>query len=375
MRLLFVNPRGSVSDGKWLPLGFAGVATLAIRAGHEVLLVDEEAGREFSGKDLGWCDVVCVTGMTHQAARIRRVAERSLEVGRRVIVGGVHASLTADGLPEGAERFRGPAEHAFLEALEAPGSARAGRPDPDHLMPPNRLRTGWRRYREAVDGRRAARVLGAVGCPYRCKYCCNRALTGGRFKSRSPGSVAREFKWLKREGVEVVLFAMSAFSIRRAWVEDVCGRLAKIGIPWRATTRVDLVDADLLRTMKAGGCERLGFGVESGDDEILRIIGKGTTVEQAERAFRLCREVGLDTWAMLMTHVPGETHASLRRTRRFAGRLRSEFGAEVTFQRFSPLPGSAFWDELDRWGMVDEADGTGFGPVKFTPWDFVEVGR
>jgi radical SAM superfamily enzyme YgiQ (UPF0313 family) len=72
---------------------------------------------------------------------------------------------------------------------------------------------------------------------------------------------------------------------------------------------------------------------------------------------------------MFMTHVPGETSDSLAATRRLAEELAPPLGS--TFQRFSPLPGSEFYDELEKWGKVqDRREELGFGPVAFIPEAF-----
>ncbi|GAG52131.1 unnamed protein product, partial [marine sediment metagenome] len=207
------------------------------------------------------------------------------------------------------------------------------------------------RYRERVGDLPAIRVVGARGCPFACKFCCNPALTNRRFQFRKPESVAAEIAAAQEElGIKAVVFAMSDFTLNRNWTEQVCEKVGALGVKWKATTRDDLVDRELLRLMKESGCVALGFGVESGSDRVLAILGKGTTTAQARQAFAWAREVQLPTFAMFMTHVPGETPESLAETQRFAKELAPPLGS--TFQRFSPLPGSEFYDELETWGKV-----------------------
>ena len=96
------------------------------------------------------------------------------------------------------------------------------------------------------------------------------------------------------------------------------------------------------------------------------------TAEQARQAFALCREERIPTWAMFMTHVPGETPATLQATHALAEELDAPLGS--TFQRFSPLPGSYFWGHtLEPHGVVcdrTQVPGT-FGPVGFKPNAFL----
>ena len=374
-----MNPRGWLKAEPWMPLGAVGLATLLSRR-HEVSFVDEERFGGVGAEVIEDADVVCITGMSHQAEGIRLWASRARLMGKWAIIGGVHATLSDDTFEE-ATVVVGPGERVIGEMVDKPGrwsSRHWALPlmSPDAYPWPDREMFRWGEYRERMGGLPAIRVVGARGCPFRCKFCCNRELTGGKMKHRLPHEIEAEIRdGIARLGIKAVLFAMSAFTVNKTWAAGMSSRLGRLGVKWKATTRVDLVNREVLRAMKDGGCAGLGFGVESGDDAVLRVIGKGTTVAQAREAFAMCREVGLPTWAMFMTHVPGETPGSLRRTRMLAEELAPPLGA--TFQRFSPLPGSEFWGRgLEKWGRttVDRQAG-GFGQVGFVPAAFDREAR
>jgi len=381
MRIAVVNPRGYLdSPEKWMPLGAVTVATVLRAEGHNVRLHDEEtfpAGytAEEIGSILEWADVLCLSGMSHQVAGIHRWISDGLSAGVKVVVGGIHASLCARPADEflGTTVVCGPGEEQVLNALQVgPGIVIRSEPlkDLDKHPWPSREGFGWSRYREMVEGIPAIRVVGSRGCPFSCKYCCNKRLSGRKLALRSPYDVADEISGaMKALGIRAVVFAMADFTIDKQWARDMCKELRQLGVLWKATTRVDLIDLETIRRMKIANCIGLGFGVESGDDDVLRILGKGTTCARARKAFDMCARVGLPSWAMFMTHVPGETPDTLARTKQFARELDPPLGC--TFQRFSPLPGSAFWDEIGKWGVVAGRKGRGFGPVSFTPHAFV----
>ncbi len=376
MRISLVNPAGYLpADAPWLPLGAVRLATLLEDAGHDVTLFDEEA---FGLADLETVldtDVLCLTGMSHQAERIRYWIARAKDRGIRSIVGGVHATLSTDALDADVV-LTGPGELVIADVVEGDSTNQIIRtsPTPEALEAtpyPARRRYGWHRYAERSDGRPAIRILGAYGCPYRCRFCCNRQVSGGRIVFRSAESIGREIEENREDLGDVdVVFAMSAFTVNRRWTREVCEVMARLGTRWKATTRVDIVDREIIQAMKDSGCYALGFGVESGSDRVLEVLGKRTTSEQARDAFAICREVGLDSWAMFMSYVPGEDAVSLAATESLAKELSPPLG--WTVQRYSPLPGSEFWDDLDRWGMRvgrDEIPGS-FGPVGFVPHTF-----
>lgn len=374
MKVAFVNAGGSLAAESWLPLGAVQLCTILARE-HDVEFWDEERW-PVDEAAVRRADVICLSGMSHQRGGVTRWLERARAWERPVLVGGVHAWLRPDDFP-GAVVVAGPGEAVIADLVNDPRPERARvlRPpcpdDPDRFPAPDRARFGWARYGESWGGRPAIRVLGGYGCPYGCRFCCNRALSGGRSRLRSPAAIGEEVRRARAElGITAVVFAMSVFTLDRRWALALCEELRPLGVTWKATTRVDRIDGELLRAMREAGCDALGFGVESGDDGILRILNKGIRVEQVRTAFALAREAEVPTFALFMTHVPGETPDTLARTRRLATELAPPLGA--TFQRFSPLPGSVFWDEMEQWGEVTLPQADAFGPVGFVPWGMRE---
>jgi len=371
MKVAFINPRGYLRADPWMPLGAVQLATI-LASRHGVSFFDEEQF-DVDERQVQDADVLCITGMSHQAEGVKWWVRRGRDWNKRVVVGGVHATLASEDF-EGAIVVSGPGEEVIERVVEdswdSPHYVSPPVQDLDAFPFPDRQRFGWSRYGERMGDVPAIRVIGARGCPFACKYCCNRKLTHGRLQLRKPEAIAQEISDAKRHlGIGAVVFAMSVFTVNRSWTEEMCAKLATLGVRWKATTRVDLVDQELLRLMKKSGCVALGFGVESGSDRILEILGKGTTTDQARHAFAWAKQEQLPTFAMFMTHVPGETTESLEATKQFAEELAPPLGS--TFQRFSPLPGSEFYDELGKWGVVvNRRDDLGFGPVAFIPKDF-----
>ena len=94
MKVAFINPKGFLPADAWMPLGALQLATV-LAADHDVILVDEEHF-EVDPESIQDCDVLCVTGMSHQAAGIDQWIARGNRWNKRVIVGGVHASLNPE---------------------------------------------------------------------------------------------------------------------------------------------------------------------------------------------------------------------------------------------------------------------------------------
>jgi anaerobic magnesium-protoporphyrin IX monomethyl ester cyclase len=110
-----------------------------------------------------------------------------------------------------------------------------------------------------------------------------------------------------------------------------------------------MVDADLLKKMSAAGCELIAFGVESGDDRILKNIRKGSTVEQARVAFKAAKEANMVIRAFFMIGNPGETKETVLKTIHFAKELDPDF---VNFSITTPFPNSELWDLYEEAGYI-----------------------
>jgi radical SAM superfamily enzyme YgiQ (UPF0313 family) len=82
-----------------------------------------------------------------------------------------------------------------------------------------------------------------------------------------------------------------------------------------------MVTRDLLRTMRRAGLIHVNFGVESGDDGILRAIKKGLRTDQVVRALEWAKEEGLVTACNFMLGFPQETPLEFEKTLRFMDRI------------------------------------------------------
>jgi radical SAM superfamily enzyme YgiQ (UPF0313 family) len=207
------------------------------------------------------------------------------------------------------------------------------------LLPMDRYRT-----LRGVRGLSAA-VLTSRGCPGKCIFC-SRCVFGRTMRYRSVPRVMEEIGLLaKNHGVRNIAFIDDAFLEDRNRILDLCSRLVAsgLGLSWRLGNgvRVDQVDAELLRKMREAGCTDLAFGVESGDDEVLKRIGKEITTDQARLAFRLAKEAGLGTIGFFQIGHPFDTVETMGKTIAFAIELDPDYAA---FAVSTPLPGAALWE-------------------------------
>jgi radical SAM superfamily enzyme YgiQ (UPF0313 family) len=112
----------------------------------------------------------------------------------------------------------------------------------------------------------------------------------------------------------------------------------KLKISWEGWTHANTVDKDILKAMKDAGLVRLSFGVESGNEEILRSLRKGTTLAQIRKVYEWSKESGLETRGSVIFGLPGETRKTVRETLDFVKSIKGL--DQVYFNIAMPYPGT-----------------------------------
>jgi radical SAM superfamily enzyme YgiQ (UPF0313 family) len=209
------------------------------------------------------------------------------------------------------------------------------------------------------------------GCPHACGFC-QKANTG--YRSRAPEAIVDEMEHLVRDfGARDIAIVDSLFCANKRRVMKVCEEILRRGVKvsWTCSSRVEVVDREMLQAMKDAGCWRTRFGVESGSDRVLEFISKGITKEKIRNAITWADEVGLRPKAFFMVgHMP-DTPDTIRETIEFAKSIPLH---DVTVQINTLLPKTPqmeIWErEGEKWGRVVNrtTDEKSFWEPTFVPW-------
>jgi radical SAM superfamily enzyme YgiQ (UPF0313 family) len=148
---------------------------------------------------------------------------------------------------------------------------------------------------------RAFTIVTSRGCPYKCTFC-SKPITGNTWRPRTVANVIAEWRWLVEElGATEIGITDDIWNLDRQRAKELCRALIdnKLNhVPWVTIhgMKVNNTDGELFKLMKAAGCKRVGFGIENGDDYMLRnVIKKGQTVEMVRNAVRWAKEAKLQT--------------------------------------------------------------------------------
>ena len=196
------------------------------------------------------------------------------------------------------------------------------------------------------------------GCPYRCTFCGASTVFPGKMRRRSAGNVFAEMEWAYRElGVEYFFFEDSTFVFAESLVNELCRRIIDSGmkVQWGAMGRLNHVNEKLYTLMKQSGCKFLFFGVESGNDGILKTIRKNFTVAEVRKSVAVVKKLGIACNCSFILGLPGETERTLNQTIDLAVGLNPEY---VSFSLATPYPDAELWDQClaDGWSPPDWLD-------------------
>ena len=188
-------------------------------------------------------------------------------------------------------------------------------------------------------------MITSRGCPARCTFC-DRKIFGESYRMRSTANIFSEIEEVVlKYGVREIRFFDDTFTVKKKRVYEICDEFErrKLNVIWTCLTKVVNVDAPMLKRMKEAGCWQVLYGLESGDDRMLKLLRKGNTVEKNRRAIRLAQEAGLEVRGDFIVGTPGETWDSLEKTVQFAIDMKLDY---AHFNKFNPLPGSELYRQL-----------------------------
>jgi radical SAM superfamily enzyme YgiQ (UPF0313 family)/2-polyprenyl-3-methyl-5-hydroxy-6-metoxy-1,4-benzoquinol methylase len=179
--------------------------------------------------------------------------------------------------------------------------------------------SGTHRGNDLTSTPRCPIVLGR-GCPGACAFCSSWSING-EYRSYSPEWMSRLLSRLWERGVRHLGWQDDCLTASREVTFDLCNVLSRYDFSSFGTTRVDCVDAELVRKMSEVGFYELSFGIESGSERILRSMGKKANLHNALVAREACRCHGVIFTALMMDGYPGDDDESRQETHDFLARL------------------------------------------------------
>ncbi|MDQ1281129.1 MAG: anaerobic magnesium-protoporphyrin monomethyl ester cyclase [Thermoproteota archaeon] len=193
-------------------------------------------------------------------------------------------------------------------------------------------------------GNAVTSVMTSRGCPYSCDFC-SKPVFGNTVRMRSSKNVVDEIEDVLSYGYDCIFFQDDCFTLDEQRVDRICDEILERGLKfkWKCLSRVDSIKSEVVSKMKNAGCEQIFFGIESGNNAILKIMKKQFTTEQARKAVEAAASSGVETGAFFILGYPGETNQTILDTIKFATSLPLDY---LSFTLPYPIPGTGLYEKV-----------------------------
>jgi radical SAM superfamily enzyme YgiQ (UPF0313 family) len=410
LKILLIDPPFKSFAGifsLYFPLGMTYVAGAARKAGHECKILDMDAAESKQGtldftKEYESYDnyVSALNSLEHPTWKLLRklVKEQNpdligigalttkfgsvIQTARfckqvlpdiPIVVGGAHASTMPEltlKIPEVDFALRGESDESFPDLLEAIEGRKsfdqvkslsfkkngkiihnADRPftqDLDTLALPDRSALLHPDHYSSED---MGIILTSRGCPFRCSYCFHMWERKVRF--RSVESVIEEIMNVHNTyGTTQFSMKDDSFTVKKAHVMALCEAFKKLPfkITFNCTTRVDLLDEELLKAMKESGCAQVALGIETGSERILKETDKDITLQQVIKTTRMLNQHRLFWTGYFMIGLPTEREEDIIQTLNFLKVVKPFYAGLGVY---NPFPRTKLFNQGVELGLLD----------------------
>lgn len=401
MKILLIHPPNHLVYDKFtrapikrLPVGMAYLAAFVEQQGYPVRVLDAEALdfgvqeimshiAELKPEVVGFsCTTPLFPSAVVLAEAIKEILPRTA-----IVLGGPHISALPRESLEASKAIDfvifGEGEESFLELLQAwensgpfdhlagvgfkkQGRAVINAPRPfirdiDALPFPARHLFPLERYRDPVHYDEPYSVMvTSRGCPFRCIFCASSVTWARKVRLRSPENVIGEIAEVaNRFGIRNISFADDTFTLNRERTIDICRRIVKekFNINFLCSSRLDTIDEERLHWLQKAGCHTLTFGIETGNQEIAKVIRKDVDLSLAPRVFKMVQDYGIAVHSSYIIGNPGDTRETIEQTIQFALDSGTD---EAQFSISTPFPGTDLWKMAIAQGLLPATDFTAY---------------
>lgn len=354
-------------DSRQPPGGLVSIATYARNKGYEVSVFDL-AG--MSAADV--CENIPYEGINVYGFSVYSVTssitrQTILEVHRRsphavIVAGGPHATALPHDIADSVDHVVcGEGEEAFLNILSAiqngqgkllPKVIRAGEivdlnqlpfPDYEDLC-------DMGRYTRRLEGVPVMSLDSSRGCNFRCRFCNSCVVERGRWRARTPESMASEVRWHYEQGWKGFRFNDDNFLADPSRASTFCELVKPLCLKFRIFARAEsLADQALCDRLAAAGCRHVGVGIESLSPVMLGKMGKSTLLERVRKGLIAAHNAGLLLRGYFIVGFPGETDLTVSES---IGRLADLPLDDAVVYPCIPYPGTKLFKNPTSFGIT-----------------------
>ena len=359
---LIIPPSPFLGDQKRNPpLGIMYIASFLEKNNYDVKLTDLRDLNENEWLEhIPNGDVYGLTATTPEYPYALAIAKQIKKKDKKsiIVLGGVHASAESNKINKVFDKVVvGEGEYSMLRLLDDVKKDNGKRyyytpliKDINSLPFPARHLVEYDSVvssKLTVKDQPATAITGSRGCCFSCAFCVSKLMWDRRVRFRSVDNVIEEIKEIiEKYNVRHFRFQDDTITISKKWITELCNKLIPLNVVWRAATRVDQSDKDILKMMKNAGCYEIDYGIETISDDVLEIVNKGITIDEMYEAISNAKEAGLKIRLFFMIGLPGQTIDIADDIINFIEKTRPD-GVDVS--TFIPFPGSDIYNNPKKY--------------------------
>ena len=197
-------------------------------------------------------------------------------------------------------------------------------------------------------------IFTSRGCPHKCIFCSSRSISGMSYRIYSIERIVSEIKILVEKYNQKIIWLLDdniAVNPKRfkKFIEMIMVEGLHKKTEFHGSMRGDNLTDEVLEWARKGNFRMIAFGMETGTEPLMKLIGKRETVETIINAIRKTSDSGIATAATLIFGLPTETRKDRWHTMKL---VRSLPLASARFNTLVPYPGTPAFDQLNREGKV-----------------------
>lgn len=165
------------------------------------------------------------------------------------------------------------------------------------------------------------RMITTRGCPHKCVFCNSHSIWTNKWRKRSAENIIAEVEYLfTNYSMKSFVFNDDSFNIDLERVDKFCDYLIakRTGIIWTTSVRIDRISESIALKMKQSGCYNVSIGIESANNEVLKLMSKSNTIEKIYDGIQIFRRAGIDVMGQFMIGNPGDTLSTVEESIAFA---------------------------------------------------------
>lgn len=388
-----LNPEDRIKTGErktflqdsldMIPLGLLYIGTMLQNSGHDVQIIDYNIGDRISEDDRlnktlfrkpGLIGITTATSSYNNAIAIIKRLKENINWNTVIVWGGPHVTyLPEDPIMLGCADLvvRGEAEYIMreiAEKLERNKSMKDLYRIPGvsfkengkiHHNPPSILRISDldslpfpdRNLIETEEYKNPTTIIGSRGCPAKCQFCSS-ASWGSPFIRSSENIILEITQLINEYGYNNFPFVDNTFVVNKNKTLELLRKLENVDgdLSFSAEVNLSFLDDEIIEHFSNANLRYVQFGIESGNESILKAIGKNIKLKDVQKKIELCLNKNIHAICSFIIGHPDDTKETIKDTLEFAIMLK-KIGVSIAVSILTPYPGSEVFKNKERLGV------------------------